>query len=64
MPCMPSSSAAGKKRRNRTAERYIERSRRGAERVAKDPETWRRLEQADTGEHLTQREFTKRFLSE
>jgi hypothetical protein len=42
-------------------EKYIERSREGARRAAKDPEVLAQMGKADDGERLTRKQFAKRF---
>ena len=46
---------------SKVMEKYIQRSREGAQRAADDPELLRLLDKPDTGERLTREEFARRF---
>lgn len=60
---MPASAKAGGKKAGDNVQDYVKRSRKGAARAAKDPQTWKRLNEQETGRPVTRKQFAKRFLS-
>lgn len=64
MPASTKQTAkAGRKQANKELQKYIERSREGARRVATDPDVLQKLGKPKKGKRLTRKQFAKRFPS-